>query len=131
MKTNIDSGTPTFIQDAAITALSDEVHVKKLREVYRKKREIITNAFVTAGLPKCGSNATLYVWQKIPDGFTSIDFAKRLLQPDIAVVVTPGNLISENTRSGNPGEGFIRLALTPNLEQCTLAAERISKLKMV
>lgn len=128
LKTNIDSGTPTFIQDAAITALSDEVHVKKLREVYRKKREIITNAFVAAGLSKSESCATLYIWQKIPDGFTSIDFAKRLLQPDIAVVVTPGSLISENTKSGNPGEGFVRLALTPNLEQCSLAAERVSKL---
>ena len=125
LKTNIDSGTPTFIQDAAIAALSDEQHVAKLRELYRKKRDLICDAFVAAGLPECRPEATLYIWQQVPKGMTSVEFAKQLLDPAIAVVATPGNWISEATPSGNPGEGFVRLALVPTIEECEQAAERI------
>ncbi|MFH1830696.1 MAG: aminotransferase class I/II-fold pyridoxal phosphate-dependent enzyme [Pseudomonadota bacterium] len=127
LKTNIDSGTPTFIQDAAAAALSDETHVEKLRELYRKKRDIIVDAFVKAGLAECRSLATLYIWQRIPKGMTSVEFAQILLDPQIAMVTTPGNWISEDTPQGNPGEGYVRLALVPSVEDCKKAGERIIK----
>ena len=41
VKTNIDSGTATFIQDAACAALLDEKHVEEFRESYKKKRDIL------------------------------------------------------------------------------------------
>ncbi len=125
LKTNIDSGTPTFIQDAAIAALSDEGHVEELRALYRRKRDLICDAFVAAGLPECRPEATLYIWQQVPKGMSSVEFAKRLLDPAIAVVATPGNWISEATPEGNPGEGFVRLALVPTIAECEQAAERI------
>lgn len=127
LKTNIDSGTATFIQEAGIAALKDEAHVAELRELYRKKRDIIVNAFIKAGLPACKPDATLYIWQKIPTGFTSVQFAEKLLDPKIAMVTTPGNWISTEAHGVNPGEGFVRLALVPTLEECELAAERIVK----
>jgi len=127
LKTNIDSGTPTFVQDAAAAALSDEEHVGDLRNLYRKKRDLIVDAFVDAGLPECRPEATLYVWQRVPEGFTSVSFAERLLHPEIAIVTTPGSCVGEETSDGNPGEGFVRLALVPSVEDCELAAERIKK----
>lgn len=126
LKTNIDSGTPTFIQDAAIAALSDESHVEALRDLYRRKRDIIVNAFVEACLPECRSPATLYIWQRVPGGMTSAQFAEKLLDPEIAVVATPGNWISEETPQGNPGEGYVRLALVPTVEECEQAARGIT-----
>lgn len=128
LKTNIDSGTPTFIQDAAVAALSDESHVEDLRKLYKKKRDIIANAFVRAGLADCTPLATLYIWQRVPSGFTSVEFVKRLLSPEIAIVVTPGSLVSEPTEKGNPGDGFVRLALVPSVGQCEEAAKRIQKI---
>jgi len=71
LKTNLDSGTPTFIQDAAIAALSDEKHVEDLRGLYRKKRDAIADAFAEAGLPDCRPAATLHMWQRVPEGFSS------------------------------------------------------------
>lgn len=126
LKTNIDSGTPTFIQDAAIAALSDEVHVEALRDLYRKKRDIIVESFVAAGLAECRPGATLYIWQRVPEGMTSVQFAEALLDPEIAVVATPGNWISEQTPEGNPGEGYVRLALVPTMEECEQAARGIA-----
>jgi LL-diaminopimelate aminotransferase len=61
---------------------------------------------------------------------TSVDFAKRLLDPKVAIVVTPGAWISDKTESGlNPGEGYVRFALVPSVEQTREAAERLKTLK--
>lgn len=125
LKTNIDSGTPTFIQDAAIAALRDDRHVEEARKLYRQKRDIIVDAFVKAGLPECRPEATFYIWQRVPKGLSSVSFAERLLDPKIAMVVTPGNMISEDVNGLNPGEGFVRLALVPSVEECKEAAERL------
>jgi len=130
VKPNIDSGTATFIQDAAIAALNDEQHVKELREDYRQKRDIIVDAFTSIGLASCKPKGTIYIWQKVPEGYTSLMIAKKLLQKEVAVVTTPGNWLSQEFQGVNPGEGYIRLALVPSLEEVKEAAQRIKKLKL-
>ncbi len=125
LKTNVDSGTANFIQDAAVAALGDEAHVENLRGLYRRKRDIMARAFVEMGLPDCTPDATLYIWQRVPDGVSSVEFAQHLLDPKIAVVSTPGGWVSEETPEGNPGEGFVRFALVPSEAECETAAERI------
>ena len=126
VKTNVDSGTPNFIQEAAIAALADEEHVRESRELYARKRDILADALVGSGLPDCRPAATIYLWQKAPEGCSGVDFAKRLLDPQIAVVTTPGEWISNRTESGlNPGEGFVRFALVPSIRDVERAAERI------
>jgi LL-diaminopimelate aminotransferase len=130
VKPNIDSGTATFVQDAAVAALDDETHVEELREDYRIKRDIIIKAFTSIGLPKCEPKGTIYIWQKVPEDYTSLDLAKKLLDKDIAVVTTPGNWLSQESHGKNPGEGYIRLALVPTLEKVKEAAERIISLKL-
>jgi len=129
-KTNIDSGTATFIQDAAIAALGDETHVQGFRDEYRAKRDILCDALVRAGLEDCTPASTLYVWQRVPEGLSSVDFATMLLDDRIAVVTTPGSWISEPTISGeNPGEGYVRFALVPTLDNTRKAAQRIAALR--
>ena len=128
LKTNIDSGTPTFVQDAAIAALNDETHVEKIRDDYRIKRDIMLEALSSIGLETKESDATFYLWQKVPEGMTSLEFAEKLLVPEIAIVVTPGNWISDETVDGlNPGEGYVRFALVPTVELVKEAAERLKK----
>jgi len=130
VKTNIDSGTATFIQDGAIAALSDETHVAEMRAQYRQKRDILAQALVAAGLADCTPEGTIYVWQRVPDGMTSVAFATRLLEPATAIVTTPGAWISDPTPDGrNPGEGYVRFALVPSIEQTERAAERLSRIK--
>jgi LL-diaminopimelate aminotransferase len=128
LKTNIDSGTPDFIQDASNRALADEQHVEAMREEYRAKRDLICDAFVAAGAPDCRSEATMYVWQRAPEGLSAEDFAKRLLDPAVALVTTPGTWLSSARGDDDPGEGHIRLALVPTMEECEEAARRIRTL---
>ena len=49
--------------------------------------------------------ASLYVWARIPEGFTSGEFAEQLLD-QCDIVVTPG------AGYGAYGEGYIRFSLT-------------------
>lgn len=129
VKTNIDSGTATFIQDGAIAALSDETHVEKMRAEYRVKRDLLVNAFKDIKFPDCTPEATIYLWQKVPEGMTSVDFARKLLLPEIALVTTPGAWISDKTEAGlNPGEGYVRFALVPSIKDTREAARRIKKI---
>lgn len=130
IKTNIDSGTPSFIQDAAIAALSDESHVKTMCAEYRRKRDVVCGAFKKIGLPDCTPASTMYVWQEGPRGMSSVEFAKRLLVPEIAIVATPGTWLSAPQDGVDPGEGRVRLALVPTVEECDEAARRIAKLRL-
>lgn len=127
VKTNIDSGTPTFIQDAAVAALADEAHVAAFREEYRAKRDILCDGLRRAGLEVRVPDSTLYLWQRAPRGMSGIDFAGRLLAPEIAVVATPGEWLSDPVADGsNPGAGHVRFALVPSVEATRAAAERIA-----
>jgi LL-diaminopimelate aminotransferase len=128
LKTNIDSGTPDFIQAGAIVALEDESHAEQMRNEYKEKRNIMLEAFKEIGLPNCKSEATFYLWQKAPQNMNSVEFAKELLSKELAIVVTPGAWISDIDKDGfNPGDKYVRFALVPPLEDVKIAAEKIKK----
>ena len=126
VKTNVDSGTPNFIQDAASLALNDEVEVDKMRQEYKQKRDIMIDALTSYGLERPKGNATFYLWQKAPKGMSSIEFAALLA--DKGIVVTPGALISDTVEGLNPGKDFVRFALVPTVEDIKEAALRIRNL---
>ncbi|MHC5037015.1 MAG: aminotransferase class I/II-fold pyridoxal phosphate-dependent enzyme [Planctomycetota bacterium] len=128
VKTNLDSGTPTFIQDAAMVALTDETHVQEMREAYRRKAEILVGVFRDVGFPTSFPDGTLYIWQRLPDGMESEEFCLELLDPAVAVVATPGPWISDALPDGtNPGIGFVRFALVPSEEDVAVAGDRIRR----
>jgi len=123
VKTNIDSGTPVFIQDVASLALKDETIVLKMREEYRQKRDVMIDALTSKGLEKPKGDSTFYLWQKTPKGLDSVAFASHLV--DLGIIVTPGQLISDEVAGMNPGENFVRFALVPTMEEVIEAARRI------
>jgi LL-diaminopimelate aminotransferase len=122
-KTNIDSGTPTFIQDVAALALADELTIAAMRDEYRKKRDLMMDVFISKGLEKPIGDATFYLWQKTPKGMDSIEFANVLVE--LGIVVTPGKLISNDVNGQNPGKDFVRFALVPTIEEVSEAVRRI------
>ena len=125
VKNNIDSGTPTFIQDVATLALEDEDFVVNMREEYRKKRDMMIDALSSKGLEKPKGDASFYLWQKTPQGMDNMEFANALVELDI--VVTPGQLISDEANGVNPGENFVRFALVPTMEEIAEAVGRIKE----
>jgi LL-diaminopimelate aminotransferase len=125
-KENMDSGCANFVQKAAAVALSDETHVAAMRGEYNRKRSIMQEALGVLGLPRGFADGTFYIWQPVPPGMRSLDFAARLLEEDIAIVVTPGPALATTLPDGaNPGEGFVRFALVPSVEETKEAARRL------
>jgi LL-diaminopimelate aminotransferase len=125
-KENMDSGCCTFIQKAAAAALGDEAHVEDMRRDYGEKRHIMKKALEESGLREGYAEGTFYIWQPVPLGMSSVDFASRLLEEDCGIVVTPGPALAHTLPSGNnPGEGFVRFALVPTVDQTKRAAERL------
>jgi acetylornithine aminotransferase len=116
MRSHPGVASPDFVSAAAVAAWNDDAHVAGRREVFRAKRDRLVKFFRAHGLSVQGSGATLYLWVKVPEGFTSATYASRLL--DEAIVVSPG------TAFGAAGEGFVRVSLVPALQDIEEAIER-------
>ena len=106
LKSNIDSGIPQAIQYAAIEALTGpQACIQEHNAIYQRRRDLLVDILNSIGVKAKPPKAGLYVWAKVPSGFTSVEFATDLLEK-VGVVVTPG------TGYGKNGEGYVRLSLT-------------------
>jgi LL-diaminopimelate aminotransferase len=106
IKSNLDSGVPNAVQYMGIEALkiSDD-EIESRNTIYQQRRDKVVIALEKMGLEVTSPKAGLYVWAKVPMGYTSAQFAEILLE-ERDVVVTAGN------GYGPSGEGYIRLSLT-------------------
>ncbi len=106
IKSNLDSGIPQAIQYAAIEALRGAQEcIEEHNVIYQRRRDQMVKVLREMGLEVRPPKASLYLWARIPQGYTSLEFATQLLE-EAGVVVTPG------TGYGRYGEGYIRLSLT-------------------
>jgi len=112
---NTGTAPQEFVQRASVVAWGDEEHVERARAAYAAKRELFLDLFARGGLRDAGGPATMYLWVATPTGETSEGFATRLLQH--GVVVAPGAFL------GSSGEGYVRFALVPTIDECRRAAE--------
>ena len=119
VKSNLDSGIPQAIQYAAIEALTGSQDcIDKQNIIYQERRDRLVQALEQIGIEAEPPRASLYIWAKVPDSYTSIEFATLLLD-EIGVVVTPG------VGYGKNGEGYIRLSLTVPDERLDEAIGRL------
>ena len=103
-----------FVQRASIVAWGDEAHVERGRRAFGRKRELLLGALRSRGWRVAASEATMFLWVEVPPPESAEACATRLLEHGI--VVTPGTFL------GVHGEGFVRFALVPTLEECERAA---------
>ena len=116
---NTGTAPQEFVQRASVVAWGDEEHVERARASYAAKRELFLDLFSRVGLRDAGGPATMYLWVATPAGETSEGFATRLLEH--GVVVAPGAFL------GNSGEGYVRFALVPTIEECRRAVEILER----
>ena len=106
VKSNLDSGVPQAIQYAAVEALrGSQEHITEHNASLQRRRDKLLKAIRKIGLKARTPEATFYIWAKIPKGYTSIDFTKKLLA-EAGIAVTPG------IGYGEEGEGYVRFSLT-------------------
>jgi LL-diaminopimelate aminotransferase len=120
VKSNLDSGIPQAIQYAAITALrGSQEHSAERNAIFQRRRDKLVRTLNEIELKARIPKATFYIWAKVPQGYTSIDFTKKLLD-EAGIAVTPG------TGYGKEGEGYIRLSLTISDDRLEQGINRLS-----
>jgi len=112
LRSSVGVAPAEFVQAAAVAAWSDDEHAAQRRALFAAKRAVLRAAFERLSLEVVGSNAGLYLWIAVDD---DVAVTGRLLER--GVVVSPGRAF------GRGGEGYIRLALVPTLEECEQAVE--------
>jgi LL-diaminopimelate aminotransferase len=124
VKTNVDSGVFQAVQEAGIVALrSDDSVIESICSVYQERRDVLVEGLREIGLKVEKPKATFYVWCEVPEGYTSVEFTKKLLN-EAGILVTPG------VGFGEYGEGFVRFALTRDVETIRKAVERLKNISL-
>jgi LL-diaminopimelate aminotransferase len=123
VKSQIDSGTPKFLQSSVTMALGayrgaeKPQMVKDNIAVYQERRDVLVNGLRKLGYKVDPPKATFYLWMKVDE--PSLRFAERMLETGI--VVTPG------IGFGKYGEGYVRMATTQSVQRIEQALERMAK----
>jgi len=119
VKSNLDSGIPQAIQYAAVEALrGSQEHITEHNAIFQRRRDKLVKVLNEIGLKARIPKATFYIWAKIPRGYTSMDFTKKLLD-EAGIAVTPG------IGYGKEGEGYIRLSLTISDDRLEQGMDRL------
>jgi succinyldiaminopimelate transaminase len=116
LRTATGTASPEFVQRAAVVAWRDDAHAAQRRKIFAAKRAILGEAFADLGLRVVASRAGLYLWVEVGDDMAATE---RLLEH--GVVVSPGRFF------GRGGEGHLRLALVPALDECEAAADALRR----
>lgn len=120
LKTNLDYGVASAIQDGATYALNHaEEFLPGIVAAYQERRDVVVAGMRSLGWPIAEPpKATMYVWLPVPKQYTSKEWTLKLLN-EADVVVTPGYAF------GEAGEGFFRISLVSPKEVLQQAIDRL------
>jgi len=109
-------------QDAAVEALRNgHESVQKMKQQYRRRRDLVVRRFNEMGLVCHSPQATFYAFPNIEaTGLNSAEFARQLLEQE-KVAMVPGSAF------GQFGEGFVRCSFATGYDDLVEACNRIER----
>lgn len=124
VKTNIDSGIFTPIQEAGIVALQNWKGLRDANNrIYEHRRDRMAEGLRKIGIRFALPRATFYIWCEVPTKESSVRFCARILQ-ETGVSLTPG------TGFGKAGEGYFRISLTSSEVRLQEALSKLRNMRM-
>jgi LL-diaminopimelate aminotransferase len=121
VKTNMDSGMFMPLQAGAAMALRlPRSWFMKQNKVYKSRKQEILNLAKSLNCSFTGEQAGMFLWCRVPDGFTSEAFVDHVLK-QYHIFVAPGFIF------GSQGEGYVRFSLCNSEENIIKACNRIRK----
>ncbi len=118
---------PLPVQHAAEAAWRDEAHVEASRALYQEKfarADAILGGMAGYRAPQAG----FFLWIAVPEAIGDGEAAARLLWRRAGVRVLPGAYLGRDGARGNPGTGFVRVAMVAGVED---VAEGLARLRTV
>ena len=122
LKSNMDYGMFLPVQKAAIAAITgDQSCVPVTCEAYQHRRDVLCDGLTEIGWKVDRCAATMFVWPKLPAGYTdSAAFAMELVDKT-GMLVTPGSAF------GPGGEGHVRMALVRTEEEIKACIKAVAE----
>ncbi|MDR7002330.1 pyridoxal phosphate-dependent aminotransferase [Neobacillus niacini] len=112
------------VQEAAAEALTGPQDcVREQNRLYERRRNILIDGLRSIGWDVTAPKGSFFAWLKVPNGFTSEEFANLLLE-QAHIMVAPG------IGFGSFGEGYVRVGLLADEERLKEAVRRISSLEI-
>ncbi|WP_342772604.1 aminotransferase class I/II-fold pyridoxal phosphate-dependent enzyme [Oceanobacillus piezotolerans] len=122
LKSNIDTSQFLPIQKAAAAAMrSDLKAVAENNLIFQSRMEKLQKALEELGIESEKPKGSIFIWAKVPVGYSSSSFANKLLE-EAGIMVTPG------TAFGLGGEGYIRISLSVAEERLDEVIRRLRRL---
>ena len=123
VKSNIDSGTFRGIQLAAAKAMdnTDEWHREFNIENYARRRSYAEEIMHILGCKFDPDQTGMFLWGRIPDGYTDCEQLTERVLHEARVFITPGFIFGSN------GARYIRISLCAKDEKFAEAVSRIKK----
>ena len=121
-KSQMDTSHFEPVFDAGIAAMTgDQSWLDERNDIYQARRDIVLKGLREAGFEVDTPKAAIYVWAKLPAGYTdSLSYCDKMLV-EIGVSTTPGIVY------GQYGEGYLRISLGTATDRIQEAMERIVK----
>ena len=116
---NGGSLVPTPLLSVAADLYEDEAHVADIRAYYHANFAL-AERHLGVSPPQGG----FFLWLKVDD---DVQFVKRLMAEQ-AVRALPGSFMGVETANGNPGAGYVRLALVHDTKITDEALGRVAKI---
>jgi LL-diaminopimelate aminotransferase len=119
VKSNIDYGVFLAVQEAGIAALEEDMEQEgTVGPLYERRRDALLETLSAYGWTIPKPKATMFVWARIPAGWTSRQISREMALR-AGVVVIPGDAF------GAEGEGYVRIALVQEEERLREAGRRM------
>ena len=125
MKSNVDTGIFLPVQHAAAIALKSTPPrwMEKRNQVYAQRRDIILDTLTRLGIEAEKPVGGLYVWARVPEGYTGESFAMHVLER-VGVAFAPGYIY------GNQGQYYVRISLGVPTERVQEAMRRLAAIAL-
>lgn len=121
MKLNFDYGTSNIMQDAAIAAMKMPYkYVEATMKTYEKRRNYLMKEFQDLGWKVNKTNATMYLWLKVPSGMASKEFCNMVMNKT-GVVFTPG------VAFGKSADNYFRVSFVQDIKRLKEAMKRLKE----
>ncbi len=111
---------PEPLQHVAAAAWNDEAHVTRSRALYQQKYALADRIFATVPGYR-GPEAGFFLWLPVADG----EEAALKLWRETGIRVLPGAYLARDGGQGNPGKGFIRVAMVTPIDELEDALKRL------
>ncbi|MDG2096138.1 MAG: aminotransferase class I/II-fold pyridoxal phosphate-dependent enzyme, partial [Paracoccaceae bacterium] len=114
---------PLPLQRVAEKLWDDEAHVEISRNLYKEKFNVADTIFSDVE-SYCSPEAGFFLWLEVEND----EKAAQKLWIEAGIRVLPGSYLSRDTKFGNPGKKYIRVALVEPIEEVEHGLKMIRKI---